>query len=292
MAAAPTKKAIVRVLALPGYTQNAAILSRKMGSVRKTSKQVEWVFLDPLHILDKVDFGNGTATLADFDSESTMDQEQRTPETTPRAWFTASHDHSGPNNVKTTYNMMDETIAYLHDFLIKQDEPFDGVFGFSQGACMSALLAALMEKPPFHPQFPPHPKLKPFKFAICCGGFEAADPALANFYPITTPTLHIIGKNDTIVTEERSRTLIRHCDDYRIEIHDGSHFVPSKANWRHFLAAYITSFTDGGEQGDVPPPSSFGPQSTNTSAAGTRQGTPEPNTTAAKEGDSKSQSAL
>lgn len=78
---------------------------------------------------------------------------------------------------------MDETIAYLHDFLIKQDEPFDvrrslwpshpirltagdvlqGVFGFSQGACMSALLAALMEKPPFHPQFPPHPKLKPFK---------------------------------------------------------------------------------------------------------------------------------
>lgn len=75
-----------------------------MGSVRKTSKQVEWgrfiatlsmherlltvcpisVFLDPPHILDKVDFGNGTATLADFDSESTMDQEQRTPETTPR----------------------------------------------------------------------------------------------------------------------------------------------------------------------------------------------------------------
>jgi hypothetical protein len=116
--------------------------SLQMGSVRKTSKQVEWgtnlfalsifrsvlivfpVFLDPPHILDKVDFGNGTATLADFDSESTMDQEQRTPETTPRyvrivqqapsttlilgirfrAWFTASHDHSDPNNVKTTYN--------------------------------------------------------------------------------------------------------------------------------------------------------------------------------------------
>lgn len=58
--------------------------------------------------------------------------------------------------------------------------------------------------------------------AICCGGFEAADPALANFYPITTPTLHIIGKNDTIVTEERSRTLIRRCEDYRIEIHEGS----------------------------------------------------------------------
>jgi alpha-beta hydrolase superfamily lysophospholipase len=103
-------------------------------------------------------------------------------------------------------------------------------------------LASQLEKPPFHPKFPSHPKLKPFKctfptinrksahphpyssisVAICCGGFEAADPALSNFYPITTPTLHIIGKNDTIVTEERSRTLIRRCEDYRIEIHEGS----------------------------------------------------------------------
>ena len=121
MAATPTKKALVRVLALPGYTQNAAILSRKvrkgnvgtveddpltifltdgigpknvqagrMGYVQNTvlyksrAGTFPAVFLDPPHILDKVDFGNGTATLADFDSESTMDQEQRTPETTPR----------------------------------------------------------------------------------------------------------------------------------------------------------------------------------------------------------------
>lgn len=28
---------------------------------------------------------------------------------------------------------------------------------------MSALLAALMERPAFHPKFPSHPKLKPFK---------------------------------------------------------------------------------------------------------------------------------
>lgn len=51
---------------------------------RPTETSFVVVFLDPPHILDKVDFGNGTATLADFDSESTMDQEQRTPETTPR----------------------------------------------------------------------------------------------------------------------------------------------------------------------------------------------------------------
>ncbi|KAJ9096022.1 hypothetical protein QFC21_005386 [Naganishia friedmannii] len=249
----PAKKAVVRVLTLPGYTQNAKILEKKRMSTYTCGLNGAIhavVFLDPPHILDKVDFGNGTATVADFDSESSLDKEQRTPETTPRAWFTASHDHSDPNKIETTYNMMDETIAYLHDFLIQQEEPFD------------------MEKPALHPKFPAHPKLKPLKFAIFCGGFEATDPAFGSFYPITTPTLHIIGKNDTIVTEEKSKTLIRRCDDYRVEMHDG-------ANWRHFLTAYITSFTEGGEQGDVPPPSSFGPQSTNTSAAGTRQGTPD-----------------
>jgi hypothetical protein len=103
-----------------------------------------------------------------------------------------------------------------------------------------------MEKPALHPKFPAHPKLKPFKcklfhdhgsnfdsstltyryllVAICCGGFEAMDPAFASFYPVTTPTLHIIGKNDTIVTEEKSKTLIRRCDDYRVEMHDGGTF--------------------------------------------------------------------
>lgn len=45
MAATPTKKALVRVLALPGYTQNAAILSRK---VRKGN--VGTVEDDPLTI--------------------------------------------------------------------------------------------------------------------------------------------------------------------------------------------------------------------------------------------------
>ena len=46
------------------------------------------MYLDPPHILDKVDFSTGTATLADFDSEAIADGE-RTEETTPRAWFTA-----------------------------------------------------------------------------------------------------------------------------------------------------------------------------------------------------------
>lgn len=206
------------------------------GALRKSCKDVEFVYLDPPLVLDKVDFSSGTATLADLDSEGTsLDAEDRTEETTPRAWWTAKPDESDPQGELKHYVKFDESVAYLHDFLIKQSSPFDGVLGFSQGACMAALLAALLERPGLHPSFPSHPTLQPLKFAILCGGFKAHDSALAKFYPLELPTLHVIGRNDVIVTEERSRTLVRECNDCRIEFHEGGHFIPSKANWRHFL---------------------------------------------------------
>jgi hypothetical protein len=71
--------------------------------------------------------------------------------------------------------------------------------------------------------------------AIFCGGFATADPSLLHFYPLSLPTLHVLGRGDTIVTEERSQTLIRRCQDARVEQHDGGHFIPSKATWRHFF---------------------------------------------------------
>jgi hypothetical protein len=37
----------------------------------------------------------------------------------------------------------------------------------------------------------------------------------------TTPTLHVLGKNDIIVVEERSRVLINISIGKRVEEHDG-----------------------------------------------------------------------
>lgn len=251
----------------------SSIMRKKTAAVRKSCKDAEFVYLEPPHILEKVDFVTGTATLADLDSDgATLDAEEQSEETTPRAWFTANHVEQDDKRVLTTYNKIDETFAYLHDFLIRQEKPFDGVLGFSQGGCVAALLAALLEKPGLHPNFPAHPNLKPLKFAIFAGGFKAHDESLHHFYPLSLPTLHVIGKNDVIVTEERSRTLVRECEDNRVEYHEGGHFIPSKANWRNFFNEYISSFKEGGLEGDVPPPAA------NASAASsivpTREGTP------------------
>lgn len=134
--------------------------------------------------------------------------------------------------------------------------------GFSQGACMAAILSSLVchflmpssfvsfsrsrslplsfsspllsWKQPAdnqlinqnaHPSFPPHPSLIAPKFLISVGGFLPVpkEPDLSHLFPLpsTLPTLHVVGRNDIVVTEEKSRTLWEKCENSRVEYHDG-----------------------------------------------------------------------
>jgi hypothetical protein len=74
----------------------------------------------------------------------------------------------------------------------------------------------------------------------------------------STPTLHVLGKNDVVVVEERSKVLLEISANKRLEKHDGGvysfpcfrlfsllivyrlgHFVPSTLNWRNFFRDYL-----------------------------------------------------
>lgn len=94
-------------------------------------------------------------------------------------------------------------------------------------------------KPGSHPSFPAHEALRPPKFLISVGGFLPVprEPDLSHLFPLpaSLPTLHVVGRNDIVVTEEKSRTLWEKCENSRVEYHDGGHFTPSKASWRHFF---------------------------------------------------------
>ena len=60
-------------------------------------------------------------------------------------------------------------------------------------------------------------------------GFRLNDPfSLELLVPgYSTPTLHILGKTDTVVVEERSRQLIEVSENSRVEEHNGgdSHYL-------------------------------------------------------------------
>lgn len=104
---------------------------------------------------------------------------------------------------------------------------------------MAAIVAALLTKPGLHPNWPAEPELSRPKFVIAVGGFAPSSevPEFKPYFPLPAdvPVLHVIGRTDVVVSEERSRTLIDVCENSRVEYHTGGHFTPSKASWRHFF---------------------------------------------------------
>ncbi|KAI5123801.1 hypothetical protein M0805_009096 [Coniferiporia weirii] len=201
-----------------------------MAAIRKAcAKNVD---LDAPKVLQSADFegfGLDAAPVVTPDAK---------PEEVLRGWWSS-------NVERTKYNEddLDIALAALKDVLAGGH--FEGVFGFSQGAVMGAMLAGLLERPELHPPFlvdgkPPHP---PFKFCISVAGFLPPDERFARFLKpsYSTPTLHVFGLTDPIVSPEQAHTLIAANDlaHARVAPHEGGHFVPSKAAWRNFFRDYI-----------------------------------------------------
>ncbi|KAI0048832.1 FSH1-domain-containing protein [Auriscalpium vulgare] len=256
---------IPKVLMLHGYSQNASIFSKRVGALRKTfGKDVELVFVDAPIVLHPVDLASTFGTASSDDSSSSLaalgaaeaSANTDDPALTPRGWWKT-------NAARTVVNGLEESLLLLKSVL--RGQHFHGVFGFSQGAAMAGLLAALLERPHLYAPFledgqPIHP---PFNVCVAVSGFkpvgELAAAAFADGYG--TPTLHVLGRNDVVVVEERSLTLVDVSKARRVEAHEGGHFVPSKASWRAFLKAYILA-----PGADVPGP---GAAATSQPASGT-----------------------
>lgn len=227
----PTK---LRILAFHGYTSNSYILHRRLGSVRKACRDVaDIVTLNGPLLVQPISRSLDAPEGEDEVTEATPIEEQ------PRAWWKAS-DEGNYNDIEMTWKLLSEELEKL-------DGPVDGVIGFSQGACLAGLLAAAFESPSLLPALKLPPGQGPLKFAIAISGFRSRDPAHEPLWKdaqggIETPILHILGRADQIVDEERSMTLVNAAKNSRVEHHAGGHVVPSQAPWRNFMRDYIASF--------------------------------------------------
>jgi len=254
---------ILRVLCLPGLSQNATVFQNKFAAIQKQcGKDVEFVIMEPPHIMEAGD----TAGLSASGPNSTAADDLLLP----RSWYEPSEDLS-------TYTGHMESVKAIRDLLAAQVVPFDGVLGFSQGGAVAGLVVALLERPLQFPEFlvdgkAPHP---PLRFGIYISGFKPVEITLAPAFKggkLKTPSLHVIGRNDVIVEDLRSITLIDACENPRVEWHEGGHFIPSKASWRRFFQAYFASFNpeSGIVTADIISPTG----SPSTSAAPTRPTSP------------------
>jgi len=203
-----------------GYTSNQFQFFKRSGAIRKACKDVaDFTFVNGPLIVQPITSA-GDLDAPDVEEGKLIDE--TTPiEEQPRAWWRADDDGN--------YLDWDKTVDYLNDVL-KKEGPFDGIVGFSQGGCLTGILASAFENPDRLPGLQLPKNQGPFKFAVAVSGFRSRDKVHQKLFekPIETPVLHVLGRADQIVDLERSQTLVDVCNNSRVELHDGGHSLPSQ----------------------------------------------------------------
>lgn len=138
-----------------------------------------------------------------------------------RTWFEL--DSQG----KWTKSSYDATIQHIQS-VWEQQGPFDGLFGFSQGGTLAAVLAAMSES-----HFPS------LKFVICFGAPDVQ--TLPNGISCTIASLHGMGKTDLIVSREKSMSLANRFTNPVCFEHELGHCLPKKAEHIQMINDFITS---------------------------------------------------
>jgi hypothetical protein len=82
-----------------------------------------------------------------------------------------------------------------------------------------------------------------FNFAIMVGGFLANDPSPARLYASTAsydlPSIHMIGRSDSVVRSEYSRMLASRFSKPLILEHDGGHVIATNSGIRQQVASFL-----------------------------------------------------
>jgi len=129
--------------------------------------------------------------------------------------------------------------------LLRTGPRIDGIFGFSQGAALTGLLAALGDSDPSAPQF---------RFAIMVGGFTSTMPQHAGLFrrTRTIPSVHVTGRADGIVPRRDCLLLAGRFADPLVIEHPGGHVIPGEPAVTTPIAGFLTRFSHSA--GAVPPP--------------------------------------
>lgn len=200
-------------MCLHGYRQNAVKFSSQTGSLRKILKnEVEFHYLSAPHLLPDTEVAEGE------------DEEQRA------WWFTKPNSFSS-RDVTDLDKGFKESLEEIKKF-VEKNGPFDGILGFSQGACLAGLLCALKTIGEIDIDF---------RFAIIVSGFKSNCILHSKYYDqkIYINSLHVIGETDQIITTDMCHDLANVFVNPIILTHPGGHFVPGKSLYRNQYVDFL-----------------------------------------------------
>ena len=213
---APIKKTLLRILMLHGYRQSESAFRERSGGLRKGLKNyADFVFCEAPHIIPNGEAQNET-------------QEEK-------GWWFSKADKSYDAIEKTDCDLgFEQTLDYINK-VFEEKGPFDGILGFSQGACLAAILCKLATSENERYKF------IRFKFGIIIAGFMSGQVQHEIYYDnkINMPTLHVIGKTDKVIPFELSNKLTDFFTEPSVYVHEAGHFIPVNAESKAAFVAFL-----------------------------------------------------
>jgi predicted esterase len=158
-----------------------------------------------------------------------------------KGWWKALDDRS-------KYDELEMSLDRILDAL--RERPVDAIVGFSQGAALAVMVAAILENTParsaamakqgYPLSFPDLPQ-QPLKFVIAYSGFKGSPKYYNGFYKprISTPILHVSAKLDHMITPEESTRLVKSCREAEVYVHPGGHWVPTDPKMVSLVSGFI-----------------------------------------------------
>lgn len=242
----------LRVLCLHGFTSNGSVHAHQVRAITKAlSADFDFLFPDGPHEVEITEKMKRESPTMRSWSEF-VDQNSKSGH---RAWWFA-RDADPAKNEPGGFHGLEKSLDFLGD-LIEKTGPVHAIWGFSQGACFAGMLMSLLSNQqrehPFRRRIPssqPMPSAGVF-FSGFRARFSQYDSAYA--FGIDVPTLHIIGAEDTIVTPERSETLVKICRGARLLKHKGGHDIPTSEKDQQAIVDFLrekvhTANSDGREK--------------------------------------------
>lgn len=213
----------LRILCLHGYHGSAKVLSDQM------RRLVEG--LDPL--TDFVCIDAPSLAKGDF------------------GWWHAKNSTSADESGIARYEGWARTFDGIVS-VFRNEGPFDGIFGFSQGAALAGLLVGLRAPGGLTTERQP----LAFDFAVMVGGFLARDPALTRLYEAAPsyalPSIHITGRSDAIVPKHQSLMVSAKFKNPLVLEHGGAHMIPSSPEIRSQVSNFLIARRQQAESGAIP----------------------------------------
>ena len=257
----PSSPRPLRILFLHGYTQSPHLFHAKTGALRSALSKAFPSQKYPLHC--SYVHAPHRIPLADIPGASTTQSGKMDEQPEAYGWWRRKDRDGG-----IVYEGLEEGMGAVAK-VIREDGPFHGVIGFSQGAAAAGMVASLLEGSfrlaafrdaeknggiPYPRSFLSSENGKdfiqpPLNFAISYSGFRAPGTLYNAFYEpkISTPVLHVLGQVDVVVEESRGRAFVDACEEGegRVVVHPGGHFVPSQKRWLDAVVGFVRECIEG-----------------------------------------------